>query len=1074
MAIPFFSQEGTTQGDPLAMLMYALAILPLIRRIADNVQQAWYADDAIATGSLKNLRIWWDKLVTVGPSYGYFVNAVKTWLITKEETHTRALDIFKDTQIRITKEGKPHLGAALGTSSYITEFVKAKVKNWSLELEQLASIANTQPHAAFSALTHGLASRWVYVARTIPNIGHLLQPLDELLRTKFIPLLTGRAAPSDLERELLALPAHLGGLGLLNPSHLSTTEYSASMKVTQPLVDHIIKQDETYGYEILQDQLSAKAEVHKSKREQHSNAASTLKDILPPSLAHAMDLSQEKGASTWLSVLPLEEYGFALHKGAFRDALALHYSWSPGNAPLNCACGTHFSVEHVLSCPKGGYPSIRHNEIRDLTAALLLEVCHNVSTASSTTHDRPFPNPKCLGDIYGHLNMSLVRSVARAIMRRENVRIELAPDSSQHLSDAVGMFNRLVPAEDSIKVEDFLSSAISQGKLSEKLDNQLLSSLVEASTVANKARLLSVSSPHAASWLSMPPCERQGLHLEPSQFQVAVKWWLGLDTSGDAQCALCPEKSFDPLCHHATTCKRGGDVVYRHNRLRDIVAESCRRAHLSVHLEVGHNLTTDHSNTDILLPHWCMGKPAALDLSVTSPLNPLTLLEAGVTAGAAAKATEERKLKANTGKCADLGWVCVPVVAESYGAWGLTARDTWVPFGYIIGEVKHPFLWHPLGCLTSEQGVQQSDPLGPLLFSLVLNIHVSEISSRGNCSLNYHAWYLDDSALAGPGSSVYNILAMLQELGPPLGLHVNIDSIRDAEFCHHYIAHKRLEAQSLLSRLDDVGLIDPQVALTLLPAYIASSCSSRFGSKTNDHLCSAVAYFNPNVPPDMALQIDAILSAPSVQQNKLSSMLDTHMFNLMLENSSTADRARLLSVSSAHASPWLSVVPSQGLGLHHDPPVYQIAIKWWLGLDTSQGSQCALCPGIALNPLGPPWTSCHHLSAFDISVTSPLNTLTLLEAGVSAGSAAQATETRKHMANDAKCNELGWLCVPLVAETYGAWGKEAMEAFSQLASRLATHTCRLKSAVTFELYSRLNLHLVRANATAILTRCIQS
>ena len=38
----------------------------------------------------------------------------------------------------------------------------------------------------------------------------------------------------------------------------------------------------------------------------------------------------------------------------------------------------------------------------------------------------------------------------------------------------------------------------------------------------------------------------------------------------------------------------------------------------------------------------------------------------------------------------------------------------------------------------------------------------------------------------------------------------------DTEFCHHYIAHKRLEAQSLLSRLDEVGLIDPQVALTLL------------------------------------------------------------------------------------------------------------------------------------------------------------------------------------------------------------------------------------------------------------------
>ena len=37
-----------------------------------------------------------------------------------------------------------------------------------------------------------------------------------------------------------------------------------------------------------------------------------------------------------------------------------------------------FSVVHVLSCPKGGFPSIRHNEIRDLTANLLTEVYNGV------------------------------------------------------------------------------------------------------------------------------------------------------------------------------------------------------------------------------------------------------------------------------------------------------------------------------------------------------------------------------------------------------------------------------------------------------------------------------------------------------------------------------------------------------------------------------------------------------------------------------------------------------------------------------------------------------------------------
>ena len=47
--------------------------------------------------------------------------------------------------------------------------------------------------------------------------------------------------------------------------------------------------------------------------------------------------------------------------------------------PSTCTCGKSFTVEHALSCPLGGFPSIRHNEIRDLTVNLMAEVCHNVS-----------------------------------------------------------------------------------------------------------------------------------------------------------------------------------------------------------------------------------------------------------------------------------------------------------------------------------------------------------------------------------------------------------------------------------------------------------------------------------------------------------------------------------------------------------------------------------------------------------------------------------------------------------------------------------------------------------------------
>ena len=47
------SQEGTTQGDPLAVAMYATATIPMIQKIANNgVQQIWYADDAAVGGIL--------------------------------------------------------------------------------------------------------------------------------------------------------------------------------------------------------------------------------------------------------------------------------------------------------------------------------------------------------------------------------------------------------------------------------------------------------------------------------------------------------------------------------------------------------------------------------------------------------------------------------------------------------------------------------------------------------------------------------------------------------------------------------------------------------------------------------------------------------------------------------------------------------------------------------------------------------------------------------------------------------------------------------------------------------------
>ena len=134
-----------------------------------------------------------------------------------------------------------------------------------------------------------------------------------------------------------------------------------------------------------------------------------------------------------------------------------------------------------------------------------------------------------------------------------------------HLTNAVDHFNSQVSPIENLSVNLIISSPVSQKLLSSKVNDHCFQNLFDRSIPANKARLLSVSAPHATSWLSGIPSTSQGLHLDPIDFRVAVKWWLGQDTSQGSQCSFCPAHSLDPLGHHALTCKCGGDVVLRHN-----------------------------------------------------------------------------------------------------------------------------------------------------------------------------------------------------------------------------------------------------------------------------------------------------------------------------------------------------------------------------------------------------------------------------------------------------------------------------------------------------------------------------
>ena len=109
----------------------------------------------------------------------------------------------------------------------------------------------------------------------------------------------------------------------MNPSEAADSQYATSQQVTAPLVSVIIQQTSDYPYSTMEEQHQAMTKAKLDRRQQQSRRATTFYPQLPQGIQRAVDIVKEKGASNWLTTLPIAKHGFALHKGAFRDAICL-------------------------------------------------------------------------------------------------------------------------------------------------------------------------------------------------------------------------------------------------------------------------------------------------------------------------------------------------------------------------------------------------------------------------------------------------------------------------------------------------------------------------------------------------------------------------------------------------------------------------------------------------------------------------------------------------------------------------------------------------------------------------------
>ena len=123
---------------------------------------------------------------------------------------------------------------------------------------------------------------------------------------------------------------------------------------------------------------SAKSQAGAKKNEILKGCEEVVKSSLSPRSLRAAELASEKGASSWLTVILIQDQGYDLNKREFKDAIKMRYNWEISDLPKTCVCGNIFDMDHAMICRRGGFVIQRHNELRDLEAELLSTVCKDV------------------------------------------------------------------------------------------------------------------------------------------------------------------------------------------------------------------------------------------------------------------------------------------------------------------------------------------------------------------------------------------------------------------------------------------------------------------------------------------------------------------------------------------------------------------------------------------------------------------------------------------------------------------------------------------------------------------------
>ncbi len=301
-------------------------------------------------------------LQELGPARGYYPEPAKSTFVGHADSLEEAKTLLAEFDFQYST-GSRYVGGFIGDAETQSEWLEPQIQKWVEGVKTLAKVARRYPQTAYAGLVQSLQGEWQYLQRVVPETSDAFAPLEEAISRIFLPALleepSENLAPM---RALLALSPRQAGLGVASPQLTATTSHESSVKSTGHLANSIKAGDPLDA--------TAYAEIaSKNRRECRQVRVKAEVAILEglcagmrPAAARRLQRSRETGS--WITATPDRLNGTELSAEEFRDSLRLRFGLLPSFLPHRCdGCNERFTVEHAMSCKKGGLVVMRHNDV---------------------------------------------------------------------------------------------------------------------------------------------------------------------------------------------------------------------------------------------------------------------------------------------------------------------------------------------------------------------------------------------------------------------------------------------------------------------------------------------------------------------------------------------------------------------------------------------------------------------------------------------------------------------------------------------------------------------------------------